>query len=80
MSKRALRRHHRERLKENMIRREKDLFKRMDWPFRITTNALITVETPTRCSCYICGNPRKWYNEKTLQEVKFYSESTRQKI
>lgn len=23
------------------------------------------------CSCYICGNPRKWWrNEKTFQEMK----------
>lgn len=22
------------------------------------------------CSCYICGNPRKWWNEITLQEKK----------
>ena len=22
------------------------------------------------CSCYMCGNPRKWFNELTLQERK----------
>ena len=24
--------------------------------------------TPCRCSCYMCGNPRKHYNEKTKNE------------
>lgn len=23
------------------------------------------------CSCFMCGNPRKWWNEKTLQERRF---------
>ena len=22
------------------------------------------------CSCPMCGNPRKWFGEKTLQEVR----------
>ena len=22
------------------------------------------------CSCYMCGNPRKWWNELTFQEIK----------
>lgn len=22
------------------------------------------------CSCYMCGNPRKWWKEKTFQEIK----------
>lgn len=22
------------------------------------------------CSCYMCGNPRKWWKTKTLQEIK----------
>lgn len=26
--------------------------------------------TTTRCSCYMCGNPRKFFNEKTIQERK----------
>lgn len=24
--------------------------------------------TPQNCSCYMCGNPRKYFNEKTMQE------------
>jgi hypothetical protein len=26
------------------------------------------VDTPTPCSCCMCGNPRKFSGEKTLQE------------
>lgn len=26
------------------------------------------VDTPTPCSCHMCGNPRKWWNEETVQE------------
>ena len=22
------------------------------------------------CSCWMCGNPRKWFNEKPYQELK----------
>lgn len=25
---------------------------------------------PTVCSCDVCGNPRKWFGERTLQEIK----------
>jgi len=26
--------------------------------------------SPKWCSCHMCGNPRKYYNEQTLQERK----------
>ena len=26
--------------------------------------------TPCRCSCYMCGNPRKYFNDNTMQEKK----------
>ena len=25
-------------------------------------------KTPTPCSCWMCGNPRKWFGERTVQE------------
>ena len=28
-------------------------------------------DTPTVCSCWMCGNPRKFRNEKTLNEKSF---------
>lgn len=30
----------------------------------------IRAHTPHICSCYICGNPRKHWKQKTLQELK----------
>ena len=26
--------------------------------------------SPKGCSCFMCGNPRKWWNDKTVQEKK----------
>lgn len=26
--------------------------------------------TPANCSCDMCGNPRKWFNQRTIQEKK----------
>jgi hypothetical protein len=26
--------------------------------------------TPTPCSCWMCGNPRRRHNERTLQELR----------
>lgn len=26
------------------------------------------VDTPTPCSCWMCGNPRRYFGEKTIQE------------
>ena len=26
------------------------------------------VNTPTACSCWMCGNPRRYYGHQTLQE------------
>jgi len=31
----------------------------------------IVVDTPTPCSCWMCGNPRKYSGEKTKQERSF---------
>ena len=30
----------------------------------------LVAQTPHPCSCYSCGNPRKWFKEKTMQEKK----------
>lgn len=30
------------------------------------------VDTPTLCSCPMCGNPRKWTGEPTMQERRFW--------
>ena len=28
----------------------------------------IKAHTPAMCSCHMCGNPRKYWKEKTIQE------------
>ena len=33
------------------------------------------VNTPKPCSCFMCGNPRRYYGEKTIQEQKAEIES-----
>lgn len=30
----------------------------------------LTIETPKPCSCFMCGNPRKFFKESTIQEKK----------
>lgn len=32
------------------------------------------------CSCYMCGNPRKWWNEKTWQEKKADKDDKKQDL
>lgn len=29
------------------------------------------IECPKPCSCWMCGNPRKWNNDETLQERRY---------
>ena len=60
--KRALRMHHVARLKKA---------RRYYWgqDIRRDVKALgKVVDTPTPCSCWMCGNPRRTSNEVTLQE------------
>lgn len=65
MKKRALRRFHRERLKKR---------RRYYWGRDLSKedpNIIgVAVNTPTVCSCHMCGNARKYYKEPTLQEKK----------
>ncbi|KVP75411.1 hypothetical protein [Burkholderia ubonensis] len=65
---RALRRHHIARLKR--ARRfyfGKDLAKD-------PVDLGITVTTAARCSCALCGNPRKYFLELTMQERRLFQE------
>lgn len=58
--------HHRERLKE----KRKDYFCNC----ADTERSLgIVINTPKRCSCPMCGNPRKYFKgEGTMQEKKAF--------
>jgi hypothetical protein len=31
-------------------------------------NDCVSIRTPAICSCWMCGNPRKWFGERTVQE------------
>ncbi len=62
MSKKSERRHHIERLKK---KREKYLCIGGKTDKR---KIGMIVDTPCICSCTMCGNPRKHFGEKTIQE------------
>jgi len=71
--KRGIRRHHRERLAKKRSKYwvypandEAWMFQRGVYGLKQKQGSLI--DTPTPCSCYMCGNPRKHHNEVTLQE------------
>ena len=64
MSMRAIRRHHYERLKRKRIRDN-------HWYHGVLSERWlgISINTPTPCSCWMCGNPRKYFKLKTRQEI-----------
>jgi len=60
--------HQRERMRQK-------LSKRLQWVFGARPDMLERevsreLNHGKRCSCSMCGNPRKWYKEKTIQEKK----------
>ena len=69
----ALRRHHRERLKA----KRKFYYTRPGSEYRQNSPEVIAfyVNTPTPCSCHMCGNPRRYFKERTMQERRFLSAS-----
>lgn len=67
MSKRAIRRHHSTRLK----RKRSNYITVTGFGDNIDIRIRKAVDTPTPCSCHMCGNPRKYFDEKTIQEKKF---------
>ena len=36
----------------------------------------IAAHTPKRCSCWMCGNPRKFTGERTVQESRLIQQAT----
>ena len=62
-------------LKKKKIKCLKQLIENYDWPnVSLEQKQIIAAKnavTPQRCSCYVCGNPRKWWKEITEQEKKF---------
>lgn len=70
-TKRALRRHHKERLKQ---KRKRYWGYETDYsPEKMDDRTLgMVVNTAHPCSGYCCGNPRKWFGELTIQERKYF--------
>lgn len=64
-SSRSLRRHHRQRIRKN---RSEHLEKDVVYKHSYHKMASMQVNTACVCSCFMCGNPRKFFNEKTIQE------------
>jgi hypothetical protein len=66
MFNRSERRHHIERLKKN---------RKIHWGRKLNKAELgLVVNTPTPCSCPACGNPRRHFGKKTIQERKVEQE------
>lgn len=59
--KRAFRRHHVDRLRD---KRRGYWYKGDKTPKHLSQLAI----TPKPCSCYMCGNPRKHWNQDTIKE------------
>ncbi len=64
--KRALRRFHRVRL----FKKRRNYW---GWTGVLVEEPVykMIINTPTPCSCFMCGNPRKYWKEKSIQELKF---------
>jgi hypothetical protein len=64
MRTRAFRRHHDERIKRRVAR----YYSGYAAGDPRATGRLAHTRTP--CSCWMCGNPRRWRHEPTLQEIR----------
>lgn len=68
MSQRALRRHHRIRL----LNKRKYYYRGAMIEDGFNSNNIARViNTPKSCSCWMCGNPRKYHKELTVKEQKW---------
>lgn len=66
--KRALRRHHRERLFRNRIKKLWWIDKNLINDIEYLNKLKYLIDTPTPCSCTACGNPRKHFKAITRKE------------
>lgn len=65
---RAIRRHHQARLKKaRAVHDRMDHIGSEHYPRALGKY----VQTPARCSCWMCGNPRKYFHERTKAEQCF---------
>lgn len=68
ISKRAIRRHHRERLKQKRRSYWMAFDPYCDYPIVNNERVVRLINTPTPCSCDLCGNPRRHFGEISKQE------------
>ncbi len=73
--KRALRRHHAARIKAKRIDYYGGYIRRLPKPARLRHLGLVS-RTAKLYSCWMCGNPRRWWKEQTVQEKRFMQELT----
>ena len=64
---RALRRHHLARMKKKWLVREKARAPALD-PAALARRVGLHAATGRVCSCWLCGNPRRYFGELTVQE------------
>lgn len=76
MKTKQMRRHHLKRLKKSRYKRFWNNLSQHDkewWASQnkkiLDTHIGIMTTTPCRCSCLICGNPRKYFKKITKQEI-----------
>lgn len=62
MQDRSVRRHHLQRMKARAAK----IGKRQGW----IRSKILCAEHMASCSCWMCGNPRKYFGEPTIQEIK----------
>lgn len=73
MSNRAIRRHHRERLKKRTRKILASNYFSKYFPYwhnNLEFHVNVRWNNMQICSCHMCGNPRKYYNDLTFQELK----------
>lgn len=64
MFSRAIRRHHVERIKKKRN-------KYWSWDDKDPRRLGMLVHTPAMCSCWMCGNERKYFKNRTVDEISF---------
>jgi hypothetical protein len=66
MKTRATRRHHLNRIKKKTAK----ILKENNFPVNPKSIGTTAAVHSAFCSCFMCGNPRKYFDEKTMQEKK----------
>lgn len=61
--KRALRRQHKQNKKNKALKVAKET-----WHLAVPEYVIKDVDHMASCSCWVCGNPRKYFKKLTLQE------------